>query len=70
MLLAFMIIGCLILSVTLNTFIKGVVYNNIVEHEETEDMPDGLVLTALGVVIISNLIPFTLGAVIGLYAIL
>jgi hypothetical protein len=71
MLLTFLIVGCLILSVSINTFIKGVVYSNVADHEETEDGPStGLFLTAFGVVVISNMIPFTLGAIIGLYAIL
>jgi hypothetical protein len=72
MFLTFLIIGCLLLSVMLNTFIKGVVYSSIPDHDEVdeEEVPDGLILTALGVLIISNLIPFTFGAIIGLYAIL
>jgi hypothetical protein len=73
MFLTLLIIVSLILSVSINTFIKGMVYANVSEHEETderEETQSGLFLTALGVVLISNMIPFTLGAIIGLYAIL
>jgi hypothetical protein len=49
------------------------VYANVVEHEETDEQEEthtGLFMTALGVVLISNMIPFTLGVAVGLYAIL
>ena len=71
MFLALLIISSIILSASLNTFIKGMVYANVVEHEDTEDETrSGLFMTALGVVLISNMIPFTLGVAVGLYAIL
>jgi hypothetical protein len=71
MLLAFLITGSLILSMFINTFIRGFVYSNIVDQEDTdEETSIGLLLTAIGVVLVSNMIPFTLGAIIGLYAIL
>ena len=71
MLLAFLITGSLILSMFINTFIRGFVYSNVVDQEDTdEETSIGLLLTAIGVVLVSNMIPFTLGAIIGLYAIL
>jgi hypothetical protein len=55
----------------INTFIRGFVYSNVVDQEDTdEETSIGLLLTAIGVVLVSNMIPFTLGAIIGLYAIL
>jgi len=71
MLLAFLITGSLILSMFINTFIRGFVYSNVVDQEDTdEETSIGLLLTAIGVILVSNMIPFTLGAIIGLYAIL
>ena len=72
MFLILLILSSLILSVFVNTFIKGMVYANVVENEnaEEEESHTGLFMTALGVVIISNMIPFTLGVAVGLYAIL
>jgi hypothetical protein len=71
MLLAFLITGSLILSMFINTFIRGFVYSNVVDQEDTdEETSIGLLLTAIGIVLVSNMIPFTLGAIIGLYAIL
>lgn len=85
MLLFALIVGAILVSITINTFIKSVVmeslYANAVK-DAIEDGPDddgiyrgsldrdSMFLTTLGVVIINNLIPFTLGAAIGLYAIL
>jgi len=55
----------------INTFIRGFVYSNVVDQEDTdEETSIGLLLTAIGIVLVSNMIPFTLGAIIGLYAIL
>jgi hypothetical protein len=55
----------------INTFIRGFVYSNVVDQEDTdEETSIGLLLTAIGVILVSNMIPFTLGAIIGLYAIL
>jgi len=71
MFLTLLIIGSLILSMFINTFIKGFVYSNVVDQEDTdEETSIGLLLTAIGVILVSNMIPFTLGAIIGLYAIL
>jgi hypothetical protein len=61
----------LILSVTVNTFIKGIIYSSVDERDDIdEESTSGIILTAVGVILISNMIPFTLGAIIGLYAIL
>ena len=72
--LAFLIVAALVVSTVLNTTIKGWVYANIIEPELDEMQEDEesryLFFTALGLVLINNLIPFTLGAAIGLYAIL
>ena len=73
MFLVLLIISSIAISVFVNTFIKGMVYANVVEHEETDEQEEtqtGLFFTALGVVLISNMIPFTLGVAVGLYAIL
>jgi hypothetical protein len=73
MFLAVIIIGALILSATLNTAIKGYVYDSVIRNLG-EDIPDepttGMLLTALGVIIVNNMIPLTLGCMIGLYAIM
>jgi len=71
MFLALLIIMSLILSVTVNTFIKGIIYSSVDERDDIdEESTSGIILTAVGVILISNMIPFTLGAIIGLYAIL
>jgi hypothetical protein len=71
-----MCVAAVLFSVFINTTIKGWVYENIVSPEieragENEDeYSDSLFYTTVGMVILNNLIPFTLGAMIGLYAIL
>ena len=71
MLLAFIIIGALIISAVLNTAIKGFVYDSVVHDLEIDEEPTrSMLYTALGVVIVNNLIPLTLGCMIGLYAII
>lgn len=71
MFLAVIIIGALILSATLNTAIKGYVYDSVLRDAEVDKDPTtGMLLTALGVILVNNLIPLTLGCMIGLYAIM
>ena len=71
MLLGFMIISALLASAIITGFIKDRAYNNISDKSiDEENIRTDIFLTALGVVIISNLIPFLFGAAIGLYAIL
>ena len=71
MFLAAIIIGALLLSATLNTAIKGYVYDSVLREAETHDEPTtGMLLTAFGVILVNNLIPLTLGCIIGLYAII
>jgi len=71
MFLAVIIIGALILSATLNTAIKGYVYDSVLRESEMNDEPTtGMLITAFGVIVVNNLIPLTLGCMIGLYAIL
>ena len=71
MFLILLIIAAIILSAFTSTFIKGMVYANIDERaEEDDETHTGLFITALGVILISNMIPFTLGVAVGLYAIL
>jgi hypothetical protein len=71
MFLAVIIIGALILSAFLNTAIKGYVYDSILREAEVNDEPTtAMLLTALGVIIVNNMIPLTLGCMIGLYAIM
>ena len=71
MFLAAIIIGALLLSAFVNTAIKGYVYDSVLRDAEINDEPStGMLLTAFGVILVNNLIPFTLGCVIGLYAII
>ena len=71
MFLPALIIGALLLSATLNTAIKGYVYDSVLSGAEVDEEPStGLLLTAFGVIIVNNLIPLTLGCMIGLYAII
>ncbi len=71
MLLAFMIIAALVASAFITGTIKHNMYKNISEEEmESEEIKSDLFFTALGVILVSNLVPFTLGALIGIYAIL
>ena len=75
MLLFALIVSAVLFSVFINTQIKSWVYQYIVEPEleeiEADDEPSSsLVYTTIGMVLLNNLIPFTLGAAIGLYAVL
>lgn len=69
------VIAALIFSVFINAAIKNWVYETIVKPElddMDEDVEENstIVYTTLGMVILNNLIPLTLGAAIGLYTIL
>ena len=73
--LAFLIVSGIIVSSVLNATIKGWVYEHIIEPEmeelkEGEEESGSLFFTAVGLVLLNNLIPFTLGALVGLYAIM
>ena len=57
-----LILGAIFLSIMLNTTIKAVVYG--------DDMTNVNIWTVFGIVVVNNLIPLTLGCIIGLYAIL
>ena len=72
MFLAFLIITALVTSACFTGFIKNRAYRDISDKdiENDEDIRSDVVFTALGVIIISNLVPFMLGAVIGIYAIM
>jgi hypothetical protein len=75
MLLAILIVVAILFSVFINTTIKSWVYNNIVSPEleelnEDEEPSDSLFYTTVVLVLVNNMIPFVLGAAIGLYAIL
>lgn len=75
MLTFFLCVGAILFSAFINTTIKGWVYEYIVspelEHAETEEeYSDSIYYTTVGMVLLNNLIPFTLGAAIGLYSIL
>ena len=75
MVLFALIVAAVLFSVFINTQIKSWVYQYIVEPElaeiEDSDEPSSsLVYTTIGMVLLNNLIPFTLGAAIGLYAVL
>ena len=63
----------LIFSMMVNTTIKKWVYENIIEPEleqmEEGDESSSLFFTTLGVVLLNNLIPLTIGVAIGLHAI-
>jgi hypothetical protein len=69
--LAIMIITALVVSAFITGIIKDRAYRDIVMDEiESGVVKTDVLFTSLGVIIISNLVPFTLGALIGLYAIL
>ena len=72
MFLAFLIFSALVVSALITGFVKDKAYKDIPmeDIENDEDIKADLFFTALGVIIISNLIPFMLGAAIGIYAIL
>jgi hypothetical protein len=75
MLLFALCVGAILFSAFINTTIKGWVYEYIVvpelnTQENEEEYSDSLFYTTVGMVLLNNLIPFTLGAAIGLYAIL
>ena len=71
MLLAILIITALVASAFITGLIKDRAYRDIVMDEvESGVVKTDVLFTALGVIIISNLVPFILGAVIGIYAIL
>jgi hypothetical protein len=63
----------LIGSMLINTTIKKWVYETIIEPEldqmEEGDESSSLFFTTLGVVLLNNLIPLTIGVAIGLHAI-
>ena len=64
----------LIFSMLVNTTIKKWVYEYIIEPEldqmEEGDESSSLFFTTLGVIMLNNLIPLTIGVAIGLYAII
>jgi hypothetical protein len=66
--------AALIFSMLVNTTIKKWVYEYIIEPEldqmEEGDESSSLFFTTLGVVMLNNLIPLTIGVAIGLYAVL
>ena len=70
MFLVFLTITALVASAMITGFIKNGMYKDIPmeDIENDEDIRADLFFTALGVIIISNLIPFMLGAAIGIYA--
>jgi hypothetical protein len=71
MLLAIIIITALFASAFITGIIKDRAYRDIpMEDIEDDVVKTDLFFTALGVIIISNLVPFMLGAAIGIYAIL
>ena len=71
MILAFLIIAALVASAFITGFIKDIAYRNITKEDIEDDvLTMDLVVTAMGVIVINNLVPFTLGALIGIYAIL
>ena len=65
--------AALLFSMLVNTTIKKWVYEYIIEPEldqmEEGDESSSLFFTTLGVVMLNNLIPLTIGVAIGLYAI-
>ena len=67
------VIAAMLLSMFINTTIKKWVYENIIEPEleqmEEGDESSSLFYTTLGVVLLNNLIPLTIGVAIGLHAI-
>jgi|688.fasta_scaffold1081201_2 hypothetical protein len=66
--------AALIFSMLVNTTIKKWVYEYIIEPEldqmEEGDESSSLFFTTLGVVMLNNLIPLTIGVAIGLYTVL
>ena len=73
MLLTILVAGAVLFSVFINTTIKKWVYENVIEPEleqmEEGDESSSLFYTTLGVVLLNNLIPLTIGVAIGLHAI-
>ena len=65
--------AALVFSMLINTTIKKWVYEYIIEPEldqmEEGDESSSLFFTTLGIIMLNNLIPLTLGVAIGLYAI-
>jgi hypothetical protein len=74
MFLAVIIIAAISFSMIVNTSIKSWVYEHIIdpELEEVEKGKESgpLMISALGLILLNNLIPFTLGTMIGLYVIM
>lgn len=71
MTLAILIITALVASAFITGIIKDRAYRDISMDEiDSGVIKTDLFFTALGVIIISNLVPFMLGAAIGIYAIL
>lgn len=75
MLLTALIISAILLSVAVNTVIKNWVVKYILLDEleyvkDDEQVSSSVVFTTIGLVLVNNMIPFTLGAIIGLYAIM
>ena len=72
MLVAVLTISALFVSAFITGLIKNRAYRDIPveEIEDDEDVSADLFFTALGVIIISNLIPFMLGALVGIYVIM
>lgn len=71
MFLAFLIVWALFSSAMITGFIKNMAYKAYADEEvDDENLRSDIFFTALGVIMVSNLIPFTLGALIGIYAIL
>jgi hypothetical protein len=73
MMTTFIVAAALLGSMLINTTIKKWVYENIIEPEleamEEGDESSSLFFTTLGVVLLNNLIPLTIGVAIGLHAI-
>lgn len=75
MFLTALITSAILLSVAVNTVIKNWVVKYILLDEledikDDEEVSTSVVYTTIGLVLVNNLIPFTLGAIIGLYAIM
>ena len=75
MVLTALITSAILLSVAVNTVIKNWVVKYILLDEledikDDEEVSTSVVYTTIGLVLVNNLIPFTLGAIIGLYAIM
>jgi len=75
MFLTIIIVFSIMFSVFINTTIKNWVYQNIISPEidelkDGEEPSSSLMYTTMAMLVVNNMIPFTLGAAIGLYAIL